>query len=317
VYESDEEFILRATVYANDLSHNRVTPPLRGEELPIKYQAKSKNNISATEIPIGLFATLLGVSVKTLQRWDESGDLKAHRSSGGRRYYSYDQFTDYFNSNPTKDNSIEQTDKNAGKVENHYKPAAFAHLVGVSVSTLQRWDNEGILIAGRNRKNRRYYTDEHLMKIKKHFEAKAKDNRIYDDMCMPNRNMTSGDVAKMYGVSVKTVQNWDRNDILSSDHREGGKRVYKADEAHMNEDGSVKEGINRKTAADMIGVSASTLRRWEKNGILKAYISPTGKPYYTEEQIKLFIEKKEKDEIRKTRNKMKKKKTTGRSIFAA
>ncbi|KLI01354.1 DNA invertase [Sporolactobacillus inulinus CASD] len=39
-----------------------------------------------------------------------------------------------------------------------YKPKDFAEMLGVSVKTLQRWDNEGKLIAKRNPKNRRYYT---------------------------------------------------------------------------------------------------------------------------------------------------------------
>lgn len=38
------------------------------------------------------FSKLLNVSVKTLQRWDNSGILKAHRSPTNRRYYTYDQY---------------------------------------------------------------------------------------------------------------------------------------------------------------------------------------------------------------------------------
>ena len=33
------------------------------------------------------FAELLGVSVKTLQRWDREGTLKANRTPTDRRYY--------------------------------------------------------------------------------------------------------------------------------------------------------------------------------------------------------------------------------------
>ena len=44
-----------------------------------------------------------------------------------------------------------------------YKPKDFAELIGVSVKTLQRWDNDGILVVKRNPKNRRYYTQEQLM----------------------------------------------------------------------------------------------------------------------------------------------------------
>ena len=34
------------------------------------------------------FAELLGVSVKTLQRWDREGILKANRTPTDRRYYT-------------------------------------------------------------------------------------------------------------------------------------------------------------------------------------------------------------------------------------
>lgn len=40
-----------------------------------------------------------------------------------------------------------------------YKPKEFAEIINVSVRTLQRWDNEGVLTTYRNPKGRRYYTD--------------------------------------------------------------------------------------------------------------------------------------------------------------
>lgn len=46
-----------------------------------------------------------------------------------------------------------------------YKPHEAAKVLGVSVSTLQRWDREGRLHAFRNVANRRYYTDEQLNRI--------------------------------------------------------------------------------------------------------------------------------------------------------
>lgn len=41
------------------------------------------------------FALLLGVSVKTLQRWDRDGILKANRTPTDRRYYTYDQYLQF------------------------------------------------------------------------------------------------------------------------------------------------------------------------------------------------------------------------------
>lgn len=34
------------------------------------------------------FSKILGVSVKTLQRWDREGRLKAYRTPSNRRYYT-------------------------------------------------------------------------------------------------------------------------------------------------------------------------------------------------------------------------------------
>ena len=41
------------------------------------------------------FAELLGVSVKTLQRWDRDGILKANRTPTDRRYYTYDHYLQF------------------------------------------------------------------------------------------------------------------------------------------------------------------------------------------------------------------------------
>lgn len=50
------------------------------------------------------FAELLGVSVKTLQRWDRDGILKANRTPTDRRYYTYDQYLQFKVINTVEDN---------------------------------------------------------------------------------------------------------------------------------------------------------------------------------------------------------------------
>ncbi len=42
------------------------------------------------------FAEMLGISVKTLQRWDREGKLKAYRTPSDRRYYT-DEHLKVFN----------------------------------------------------------------------------------------------------------------------------------------------------------------------------------------------------------------------------
>ena len=41
------------------------------------------------------FAEMIGVSFKTLQRWDKEGKLKAHRTPTDRRYYTHQQYVEY------------------------------------------------------------------------------------------------------------------------------------------------------------------------------------------------------------------------------
>ena len=41
------------------------------------------------------FAELIGVSVKTLQRWDREGIPEANRTPTDRRYYTYDQYLQF------------------------------------------------------------------------------------------------------------------------------------------------------------------------------------------------------------------------------
>lgn len=48
------------------------------------------------------FAEMIGVSVKTLQRWDNEGKLKAYRTPTDRRYYTYKQYVDYMGDGNSK-----------------------------------------------------------------------------------------------------------------------------------------------------------------------------------------------------------------------
>lgn len=49
------------------------------------------------------FASMIGVTVKTLQRWDASGKLVAYRTPTNRRYYTDEQYSLFKNEQP-KDN---------------------------------------------------------------------------------------------------------------------------------------------------------------------------------------------------------------------
>lgn len=48
--------------------------------------------------------------------------------------------------------------------------------------------------------------------------------------------------------------------------------------------------------AKLLGVSLSTLRKWDREGILKAKRTPTDRRFYTEEQYKEFLKGKKEGE---------------------
>jgi len=48
-----------------------------------------------TNLKLNEFAKLIGVSVKTLQRWDRENILKAYRTPTNRRYYTYNQYLEF------------------------------------------------------------------------------------------------------------------------------------------------------------------------------------------------------------------------------
>lgn len=58
----------------------------------------------------------------------------------------------------------------------NYKVGEFAEKIGVSVSTLQRWDRTDVLKSRRTPTNQRYYTDEDLNKVL-NLEAETKSKR--------------------------------------------------------------------------------------------------------------------------------------------
>ena len=56
---------------------------------------KTMNTLNVTNYKPKDFAELIGVSVKTLQRWDRENILKAFRTPTNRRYYTYDQYMQF------------------------------------------------------------------------------------------------------------------------------------------------------------------------------------------------------------------------------
>ena len=70
------------------------------------------------------FAALLGVSVKTLQRWDRDGVLKANRTPTDRRYDTYSQYLQF--KGIQTENQIKEDEEIAKELQNGNKSNAGA-----------------------------------------------------------------------------------------------------------------------------------------------------------------------------------------------
>lgn len=88
------------------------------------------------------FADAVGVSIKTLRSWDRDGKLKPdHRTAGGHRMYTQRQVEEYFKKNYSERRMYQKYSE-----ENEFlKSGEFAELIGVSASTLRRWDERDVL----------------------------------------------------------------------------------------------------------------------------------------------------------------------------
>lgn len=83
--------------------------------------------------------------------------------------------------------------------ETIYKPKEFSKLIGLSVSSLQRLDREGILIANRTSTNRRYYT---MKQYEEYMGINKKENYISKNTTMEElekivENALEGNVDKL------------------------------------------------------------------------------------------------------------------------
>ena len=58
--------------------------------------------------------------------------------------------------------------------------------------------------------------------------------------------------------------------------------------------------IRMKEMSTRLGVAQETLRRWDKEGVLPAFRTPSGHRYYTEKQYESFVRSRQKTEFEET-----------------
>lgn len=104
-----------------------------------KHNEQQLDNSSALRhVSIGDAASILGVSIDTVRRWEKAGKLRAQRLDGKNRYFNVAELELVRNNLPISTTEV-------------------AKLLRVSASTVRRLDAEGKLRANRSKKGKRLY----------------------------------------------------------------------------------------------------------------------------------------------------------------
>ena len=98
-------------------------------------------------------ASLLGVSIDTVRRWDSEGKVHSVRLNGKNRYFSIDELTYFNNTRPLT-------------------VAEVAQRLNLSVVSIRRFENEGLITAHRNSRGERVFQPTEIDRFIKERELK-------------------------------------------------------------------------------------------------------------------------------------------------
>ncbi|MFZ1619569.1 MAG: MerR family DNA-binding transcriptional regulator, partial [Microgenomates group bacterium] len=103
----------------------------------------------------------------------------------------------------------------------------------------------------------------------------------------PKKNLVSiGKAAEILGVSIDTIRRWDKAGAIHTYREEGKARRFSLDELREMK---ASKPLSISEAAIKLGVSASTLRRIEKKGLLVPQRNSIGEREYSRNSIKTYM----------------------------
>src|SRR3990170_8080665 len=112
-------------------------------------------HISSELVPIKRAALILGVSIDTLRRWDKQGKVKSYRPNGRDRLFDPQELEQIKSIKPPK-----SLDTNLVPI------SEAAEILEVSIDTIRRWDQKGILHSKRANGDKRYFSVHELEGVK-------------------------------------------------------------------------------------------------------------------------------------------------------
>lgn len=114
-------------------------------------------------VRISKAASILGVSIKTLRRWEEAGIIHATRNSQNQRVYS---ITEIKSISRRRYQPLPQPPTVTTKKTVFLPISEAATQLGVSIKTIRRWDEAGKIKSHRNHRNQRVFSLESILQAK-------------------------------------------------------------------------------------------------------------------------------------------------------
>ncbi len=103
-----------------------------------------------------------------------------------------------------------------------------------------------------------------------------------------------GQAAKALGVSVKTLRRWETAGKISSVRTPGGTRLYSLEEIQNRQSQPPQKApqaaLSLNEAAEKLGVSARTLRRWEEIGRISFQKDASGKIFCSPQDVRNLLQ---------------------------
>jgi excisionase family DNA binding protein len=94
--------------------------------------------------------------------------------------------------------------------------------------------------------------------------------------------LSVSDVAKKLGISIDTVRRWEKAGVLQAERLDGRNRYFKASDIDTF---AAEQPMSTSEVADFLGLSASTVRRLDKQGLLFTERSESGKRLYSRDSV--------------------------------